>query len=71
WEEVEDPSSGTVYYYNSETCESSWDRPTSADGENTGELPESWIELEEPTSGQIYYYNSASGETSWERPNAE
>ncbi|OEU13171.1 hypothetical protein FRACYDRAFT_155497, partial [Fragilariopsis cylindrus CCMP1102] len=74
WEEVEDPSSGTVYYYNSETGESSWDRPTSAVDDNQDipdPLPECWVETEDESSGKMYYFNSLTGETSWDRPKVE
>ena len=70
-----DPDSGDVYYYNSRTEETSWDRPhaKAAAGESEGEepkpsLPEGWEQETDPDSGDVYYYNSETGETSWDRP---
>ena len=36
WEEVEDPSNGNIYYYNNDTGESSWDRPTTVNNDKPG-----------------------------------
>ena len=61
WVEALDPTSGQMYFYNSVTQETSWERPGAS-------LPNDWVETTDPTSGQIYYYNSVTQETSWERP---
>jgi hypothetical protein len=61
WEEVENSSSGEIYYYNTESGETSWEKPTlerlndphQDDGEEFGD---------------VYNYNTKSEETSWERP---
>ena len=38
WSEVENPTSGQVYYYNSTTGETSWDRPVPAESGSTSPL---------------------------------
>ena len=74
WLETVDPSSGQVYYYNSVTNETSWERPGGAPAAaapvaaNTETLLENWVETVDPTSGQPYYYNTVTHETSWEKP---
>jgi WW domain len=61
WVEALDPTSDQVYYYNSVTHETSWEKPGVP-------LPNDWVETTDPTSGQIYYYNAVTQETSWDRP---
>eukprot|EP00537_Pseudo-nitzschia_pungens_P011057 CAMPEP_0172385446 /NCGR_PEP_ID=MMETSP1061-20121228/3118_1 /TAXON_ID=37318 /ORGANISM="Pseudo-nitzschia pungens, Strain cf. pungens" /LENGTH=1522 /DNA_ID=CAMNT_0013114481 /DNA_START=89 /DNA_END=4660 /DNA_ORIENTATION=+ len=79
WTETVDPSSGSIYYYNSKTGETSWEKPDAAATESTDAVaandetePASqesqWVEATDPSSGNTYYYNSITGETSWDKP---
>jgi len=76
WEEVQDPTSGKTYYFNKQTQETSWEKPTAKLSESTkvndGAAPaqeeNDWVETLDPSSGKNYYYNAKTGETSWEKP---
>ena len=64
WVAVTDPASGALYYCNTTTGETMWDRPESF---VEAPLPAGWAEAFDET-GARYFYNEISGETSWDRP---
>ncbi len=76
WMEVTDPSSGTVYYYNQLTGDTSWDAPvsvpqtvvedTAAASNATSQVR--WLELVDPASGATYYQHPETYETRWDSP---
>ena len=79
WEELQDPASGKMYYYNKETQETSWEMPTSTtisesvpmnDDASLNRGEKDWVETLDSSSGKNYYYNAKTGETSWEKPTA-
>lgn len=71
WVELFDEASGFVYYYNTETMESSWEKP--GDFEQTTaaadyqEEPE-WLECWDENAGASYFYNTKTGEATWTTP---
>lgn len=67
---------GLLYYYNTLTAESQWEKPdgfvdecvSSTAGQTQQESSGSaWMEAVSP-DGFTYYYNTESGESSWEKP---
>lgn len=66
---------GLLYYYNTLTAESQWEKPDGFVDEcvssSTRQTQESsgsaWMEAVSP-DGFTYYYNTESGESSWEKP---
>ena len=80
WMPVEDEN-GQVYYFNSETNETSWDPPSGWE-EALKQTPPNqeefnavatdgggeWQEMLDESSGRSYFYNPATEETSWENP---
>jgi len=67
WQEVTDPGTGRVYFYNTATQETSWTDPRkmSVCGDDGAS---DWQEVTDPASGRVYFYNTATKETSWEDP---
>lgn len=64
WTEVIDEESNSVYYYNTVTNQTSWEKPT----ELTTEVEKEWELLFDETTGRNYYYNNSTGDVSWEVP---
>ena len=61
WTEHRDPASGKPFYFNTETKETSWQKP--------GDTKE-WTEHVDE-SGRTFYYNSQTKESSWSKPIAK
>ncbi|GEQ66729.1 hypothetical protein JCM33374_g392 [Metschnikowia sp. JCM 33374] len=59
WQQVQDDQ-GRVYYYNSETQETSWENP---EVKNAG----TW-QTYATEDGKEYYYNETTGVTTWDKP---
>ncbi|KAG1711635.1 hypothetical protein DVH05_008882 [Phytophthora capsici] len=79
WQEVVDPATGDVYYWNESTNETAWERPGSTSEQPTevkatetkttgDQSAEDWEEVRDPASGDVYFWNRTTNETSWERP---
>eukprot|EP00934_Nitzschia_sp_Nitz4_P008522 Nitzschia sp. Nitz4//scaffold34_size148208//91553//101858//NITZ4_002988-RA/size148208-snap-gene-0.209-mRNA-1//1//CDS//3329548819//8512//frame0 len=79
WVEAIDPDSGTTYFFNEVSNETTWDRPTegvnniddsNAYGEDGGssDLPDGWTEIIDEDSGKVYYLNELENTTTWEKP---
>ena len=67
WEERVSRSSGEVYYFNSETGESTYSRPGAAPADPRG-LPAPWEERVSRSSGEVYYFNPQTNESTYTRP---
>lgn len=57
WQQATDDQ-GNVYYYNTETQETSWENPDAAS---------KW-KAYSTEDGKEYYYNETTGETTWDKP---
>ena len=74
WSKIEDPASGTFYWYNSETHESSWTPPEGSEEhkkleeEKKESVMPVWVKLYDPASIAYYYFNNFTQETVWEEP---
>jgi len=73
WSEIKDPNTDKIYYYNTETNETSWEKPISMSGsEKTDDISSNeqndWVETLDPSSGKNYYYHAKTEMTSWEKP---
>ena len=67
WQSTTDPSSGKTYYFNRNTNETKWTKPTVSIQTSDDDLPEGWKSAKDATTGKVYYYDNA-GNTSWTRP---
>jgi hypothetical protein len=72
WEKHVDEASGTAYYYNASTGESSWEEPAGlvsprVQEESAGKARK-WREFVDDESGATYYYDEASGTSRWDKP---
>jgi hypothetical protein len=72
WEARTDDD-GDVYYYNTETEVTQWERPAASSATSEAgadELPAGW-EARTDDDGDVYYYNTETDATQWERPIGE
>ncbi|KAG6610114.1 WW domain-binding protein 4 [Phytophthora cinnamomi] len=72
WEKHVDEASGSAYYYNTRTGESSWEVPASyaspqARGPSQDKAPK-WRAFVDDESGTTYYYDEVSGTSRWDKP---
>ena len=70
WIMEHDKASGFDYYFNTETHESSWERPPDYDGpepEPKEDLPK-WVKMYDPNSVAYYYFNNFTNECMWDKP---
>ncbi|GMF11698.1 unnamed protein product [Phytophthora lilii] len=66
WKKHVDEKSGSAYYYNASTGESSWEEPAGFK-EPAARAPK-WREFVDDESGATYYYDEASGTSRWDKP---
>lgn len=66
WRAVVDRTSGDIYFWNEETDETSWLRPTS----HSMKLPKGWVAVLDEESGEYFYWNQTTDQTQWEVPTA-
>ncbi|SCU94446.1 LAFA_0F21880g1_1 [Lachancea sp. 'fantastica'] len=67
WSEAQDPK-GRVYYYHTETGETTWEKPIELFTEFELQLHKHGWKAAETEEGQTYYYNEETGKSSWEVP---
>ncbi|CEP62187.1 snoRNA-splicing protein PRP40 LALA0_S04e09802g [Lachancea lanzarotensis] len=67
WSEAHDPE-GRVYYYHTESGETTWEKPIELYTELELQLHKHGWKAAETDEGKIYYYNEESGKSSWEVP---
>ena len=71
WQAVEDKTNGKKYYWNTQTNETSWEKPESkkvSAKEEKLSLPTGWEVVIDRTSLKEYFWNKNNNETRWERP---
>uniref|UniRef100_A0AAV1T690 WW domain-containing protein n=1 Tax=Peronospora matthiolae TaxID=2874970 RepID=A0AAV1T690_9STRA len=76
WEKHVDEASGSTYYYNTRTGESSWDVPsdvsTLQEPMASEERPSpKWREFVDDASGATYYHDEVHGVSQWDKPEAD
>ncbi|KAG7401934.1 hypothetical protein PHYBOEH_009514 [Phytophthora boehmeriae] len=72
WETHVDEASGSTYYYNQHTGESSWEVPggfkSPSKQEQSKQKPPKWRKFVDDESGAEYYYDQVNGVSRWEKP---
>jgi hypothetical protein len=81
WIQQIDVSSGSPFYVNTATGQSTWHRPVAnvsaqpppsiqphVSHHETAPLPAGWIQQIDVSSGSPFYVNTASGQSTWHRP---
>jgi hypothetical protein len=77
WISRTDPGSGKVYYYNSDSKVTQWERPegfmegpsqSSEEKEDSPTTETDWVEKVDPSSGRVFYFNKKTQKTQWSKP---
>ena len=68
WYERIDPNTKKMYYFNSLTRKTQWEKPSECKNINREHEKEHWKELVDKKSGKTYYYNPETKCTTWNRP---
>lgn len=67
WKEAKD-ASGRIYYYNTLTKKSTWEKPKELISQEELLLRENGWKAAKTADGKVYYYNPTTRETSWTIP---
>ncbi|CAI4045006.1 hypothetical protein SKDZ_11G1950 [Saccharomyces kudriavzevii ZP591] len=67
WKEAKD-ANGRVYYYNTLTKKSTWEKPTQLVSKQEQLLQENGWRAAKTAEGKVYYYNTTTRKTSWAIP---
>ncbi|CAI1548521.1 hypothetical protein SEUBUCD650_0K02080 [Saccharomyces eubayanus] len=67
WKEAKD-ANGRVYYYNTLTKESTWEKPKELVPQQEGLFQENGWKAAKTAEGKTYYYNASTRQTSWTIP---
>lgn len=70
WKKATD-SNGKVYYYNTVTKESRWDKPVEDTTDLKQKLRDAGWNVAKTKEGKVYYYNVKTKESRWDNPLAE
>ncbi|OWY94051.1 hypothetical protein PHMEG_00036332 [Phytophthora megakarya] len=70
WEKHVDEASGSAYYHNTRTGESSWEVPAGFLSPRASDSPDKpkWRRFVDEESGATYYHDEASGISRWDKP---
>lgn len=63
WSEHQDPGSGKLYYHNSATGATVWEKPA-----ELANVMDEWDEILDPGHNKSYYVNKKTQATQWEKP---
>ena len=65
WQRQLDPTCNKSFYYNSQTGESTWEKPSTSSNWTGEEQQEEWSRYRDKDANKSFYYNNKTGESEW------